>query len=100
VTVFDTHRVITPSRPTPWQGTPVKDQRWTAEQLAALQRAGRDSETIPTAVVHLMPAAGAGFGRAAEVIKLVVPVLIRGRAGKAKIIRPDGSTLWQAVHRG
>jgi hypothetical protein len=100
VKVIGANLVVIPSQPMPWAGTPVEGSRWTQQQLDALELNSRDPETVPTAAVELHPAGGAQFGKAFDFRKVIVPVLIRGRAGQAKIIRPDGSIILRSVKHG
>lgn len=92
-------RIINPSRQSPWDGTAVPGEQWTREQLDALVRAERNPATVATGIIRLVSARGFEFGQApAPQREISVPVLTRGRGGRALVVRPDGSTSWQVLH--
>uniref|UniRef100_UPI0035CAB248 hypothetical protein n=1 Tax=uncultured Sphingomonas sp. TaxID=158754 RepID=UPI0035CAB248 len=84
-----------PSAHNPWAGTPVDGSRWTAEQLAALKKLGKDPEKVWWHDVPLwVPDPLDEWGVPSKVY-LRCPKITQSRdRSRVLVIAPDGVRYW------
>lgn len=84
---------IVPSRPNPWYGSIVPDQRFTLEQLRTLQRRSIDPATVETITVTrnaTQAEAYWGLRQLPPVYQFECPVVHRRQDGRIMVIAPIG----------
>ena len=85
---------IAPSKQQPWYGAIVPDQRFTAQQLAQLDKRGLDPATVGVLTVRRNATTSEMYwplGSLPPVYAFDCPVITHG-ADRVTVIAPDGST--------
>lgn len=91
-------RWLAPSRAyNPWVGRPIKDSKWTVQQVATMARERPEVSLDGPAEFHLVECRldATSLWSRPETVYIPCPVVTRSWQGKAlKIVRPDGSLWW------
>ena len=86
-------RVITPSRTSPWEGTPVEGMRYTRQQLYAMKVERPTWAKFEDCMVNL--AWRQRFGSTAATASVPCPIIARSRDRKrVLVIAPGGDKIW------
>lgn len=87
-------RTITPSRTSPWEGTPVEGSNYTAQQIAVMKQKRPTWKRFTDRPVKLTSPAGTPPDQRVEVV-VQCPIIAWTRdKARVLIICPGGDTIW------